>query len=249
MSKHVESLRAIFKKIASGENPQDLKEEIKSILREIPPAEFGEAENALLEDGLAPENLRHLCTAHIEIMDEQNQSSKPPVGHLVRTFMDEHDEILHFLDLLETINQKIQKAETKGDIAEEDKRALIDISSKLEGAEPHHKREEEVLFPAMEENGVYGPPEMMRIEHVDLRVNKQALLEVANKLEEMDFKNFKDESQKYAEFIIFNLRDHIFKENNILYPTALEALTDEAIWQDLKNKCDEIGYCSFTKSH
>ena len=41
-------------------------------------------------------------------------------------------------------------------------------------------------------------------------------------------------------------RDHIFKENNILYPTSLEVIQDADTWQKLKDACDKIGYCCFT---
>jgi DUF438 domain-containing protein len=41
------------------------------------------------------------------------------------------------------------------------------------------------------------------------------------------------------------LRDHIFKENNVLYPAALEVIEDESVWTRLKQECDKIGYCCF----
>lgn len=239
-------LSEIFKRINAGEDPQKLKTEIKEILRDIKPEDFAMAEQDLINDGLAPEDLRHLCAAHIELMDEQNQSSRPPAGHPVNTFMAEHDEILHFLDMLEILNAKVQTAKSNSDLSVEDKDKLAYVAKHLEAAEPHHKREEDILFPAMEERGVFGPPEMMRMEHVDLRANKKALNELVKKIETMDFKDFQTNAKKYSEFIIFNLRDHIFKENNILYPTALDVIQDQKIWDDIKKKCDKIGYCCFT---
>jgi DUF438 domain-containing protein len=47
-------------------------------------------------------------------------------------------------------------------------------------------------------------------------------------------------------FIASTLREHIFKENNILYPMALQVVADEGVWQRLKTECDAIGYCCFT---
>ncbi len=44
------------------------------------------------------------------------------------------------------------------------------------------------------------------------------------------------------------LRDHIFKENNILYPMAVQVILEPEKWADMKLKCDEIGYCCFTPS-
>lgn len=60
------------------------------------------------------------------------------------------------------------------------------------------------------------------------------------------FKEVKEKVDDTAKYIVFNLRDHIFKENYILYPTAIEAIQDNEIWDDMKRRCYEIGYCGFT---
>ena len=49
-----------------------------------------------------------------------------------------------------------------------------------------------------------------------------------------------------AGFIVPTLREHIYKENNILYPAALQVIEDDRVWQKLKDECDSIGYCCFT---
>jgi hypothetical protein len=36
------------------------------------------------------------------------------------------------------------------------------------------------------------------------------------------------------------------KIKSLIYHTAIEALKDNEIWNYIKNRCDEIGYCSFT---
>jgi DUF438 domain-containing protein len=38
---------------------------------------------------------------------------------------------------------------------------------------------------------------------------------------------------------------HIYKEDNILYPMALQVIPKDE-WETIKKKCDEIGYCCFT---
>jgi uncharacterized protein (DUF2249 family) len=51
--------------------------------------------------------------------------------------------------------------------------------------------------------------------------------------------------RELAGYIVPNLRAHISKENNILYPTALKSL-EEKQWEAMKEKFDAIGYCCFT---
>ena len=45
--------------------------------------------------------------------------------------------------------------------------------------------------------------------------------------------------------LCMTLRAHIEKENNILYPMALQCITDDKKWEEMKIKCDDIGYCCF----
>jgi len=86
----------------------------------------------------------------------------------------------------------------------------------------------------------------MRMEHDDLRTKKKALKEAVENVSRLDFNEFKEMVDKASKYIIFNLRDHIFKENHILYPTAIESIKEKETWEDMKRRCDEIGYCSFT---
>ena len=58
--------------------------------------------------------------------------------------------------------------------------------------------------------------------------------------------NLRVKQNEASKYIIFNLRDHIFKENYILYPSSLEVIEEKEVWDDMKKRCDEIGYCSFT---
>ena len=46
-------------------------------------------------------------------------------------------------------------------------------------------------------------------------------------LEVLDFNEFKEKVDDTSKYIIFNLRDHIFKENYILYPTAIESIQEK----------------------
>jgi DUF438 domain-containing protein len=86
----------------------------------------------------------------------------------------------------------------------------------------------------------------MRMEHDELRARKRLLKETASKVDSMDFKTYKARVDETAKYIVFNLRDHIYKENYILYPTALDAIQDDELWADMKNRCDKVGYCDFT---
>ena len=61
----------------------------------------------------------------------------------------------------------------------------------------------------------------------------------------MDFRDFTRRLDEVVRFLAPTLREHIFKENNILYPTALEVIDNTEVWVRLKGECDKIGYCCF----
>jgi len=87
---------------------------------------------------------------------------------------------------------------------------------------------------------------MMRLEHAELRKSKEELREISQGFNENNFKELKKKLDEVSNFIASFLRDHIFKENNILYPMALEAIQEKDVWQKIKRDCDKIGYCCFT---
>jgi hemerythrin-like domain-containing protein len=100
----------------------------------------------------------------------------------------------------------------------------------------HHTKEEELLFPALEEVGVSresGPIGVMLKEHQlgrDYVANMTAALA-----------RYSDDGEKAARDLVKNARDyitllaqHIEKENNVLFPIADKNLSDEKqaeIWE------------------
>ena len=242
----IAELTQILERLNSGEDPTKVKADAKRFLTTVDPKDLAIAEQQLVEKGLDPVELQKLCPLHMELLDDQTSllKAKLPAGHIIATLISEHETLLCFLDDLDFVNQSIQKmgkySPQRGEYVR-----LQHIAEQLIGAEPHHKREEEILFPELEKRGVYGPPMVMREEHTQLRQYKRKLLELAQKVAEMDFPDFTRQLGEVVHFLVPALREHIFKENNILYPTALEVIDDEEIWSQLKGDCDRIGYCCF----
>ncbi len=81
----------------------------------------------------------------------------------------------------------------------------------------------------------------MRQDHEKFKSRKKRLLERSKAPEQHS-----EEIKELIDFLVFELRDHIFKENNILYPTALEELGD---WEAIRKEGDKIGYCTFLPIH
>lgn len=246
-NKKIEKLTQILQKLNQEGVTEALRKEALDIVANISPIELSIAEQNLIEKGMNPQDLRHLCDIHMEVLKDELDKIKTKIepGHVVHTLIAEHDKILEFLTQLEEINLKIQKSESY-DSALEQIEALKTVTFNILDAENHHQREEKVLFTEMEDREITGPTRIMRMEHEDLRSKKKFLKVVAEEASNSNFIEFKAKVDDTSKYIIFNLRDHIFKENYILYPTAIEAIKGKETWQDMKKRCDEIGYCGFT---
>jgi len=246
-NKKIEKLTEVLQRLNQEGVTEALRKEALAIVSKISPIELSIAEQGLIEKGMDPKELRHLCDIHMEVLKGELDKIKTKIepGHVIFTFIAEHDKILEFLTQLEEINFRIQKLEKYNSSLEEIE-ALKTVVDNILDAENHHQREEQVLFIELEARQITGPTRIMRMEHEDLRAKKKFLRQAAEEASELDFAEFKEKVDDTSKYIIFNLRDHIFKENYILYPTAIEAITERETWQDMKIRCDKIGYCGFT---
>jgi DUF438 domain-containing protein len=246
-NKKIEKLTRVLQKLNEEGVTEALRKEALDIVSTISPIELSIAEQNLIEKGMKPQDLRHLCDIHMEVLKDELDKIKTKIepGHVIHTLIAEHDKILEFLTQLEEINTNIQKAASYDSSLEEIEK-LKTVMFNILDAENHHQREEKVLFTEMEDREITGPTRIMRMEHEDLRIKKEFIKILAKDASQLDFNYFKEKVDDTAKYIIFNLRDHIFKENYILYPTAIESIQGKEIWNDMKIRCDEIGYCGFT---
>lgn len=243
----VDNLVELLQKLNSGDITPELRQQALQMVKNVDPLELSLAEQKLIENGTKPEDLRHLCDIHMEVLKDELDKLRVALtpDHVLTTLIEEHDEILKRLNRLEVLNSNIQKMENY-DSSSSVFKELLNVAVEVIGAEPHHKREEDVLFPELEARGVTGPTRVMRMEHDMLRAKKKEIKALAENVETMGFIEFKTQLNEAAKYLIFNLRDHIYKENHILYPSSVETLVDKNLWLEMKKSCDKIGYCSFT---
>lgn len=94
----------------------------------------------------------------------------------------------------------------------------------------HHKKEEGVLFPAMEAAGIPaegGPIAVMLAEHQEGRRLTSAMRVGAEKLQSGDIAAREGVAQNALQYVAL-LRQHIAKEDNVLFPMADQAIQGSA---------------------
>jgi len=253
MSETAESKKKIMKKIIaqlhSGTPVSEVKETFKRVLGGISPLEIAKIEQELIKEGMPRQEIQRLCDVHLAVFREQLEKQKleVPLGHPISILTEEHKILLQLSEKLNTIVNRIQEESHVGDVADEAKQ-LKHIAEELLDAEKHYLREENVLFPFLEKHGITEPPAVMWIEHNQIRDTKKQLYSIVKNYSAISFQDFRKQLGETAKSLGNILSSHFFKENNILFPTALRVITDEE-WKDIRKEFDEIGYCCFTPQH
>lgn len=235
-------LTAILKRLNDGGDPAAASEEAREFLASVSPTDLARAEQALLDDGWTPHELRHLCAIHLQVAGDQRQAMKGKLapGHILRTMLEEHEVILGVVDELAAVSRAIQAMDRydgrRGELA-----GLVRVARQLAATDGHHRREEEVLFLELERWGISAPGRILGTQHAELRTYTRALLEMAEGVGHMDFDEFKNRLNVTTALISVTLRDHILTEDNILYPTALEVIDDEQVWDRMNEASYRIG--------
>ena len=242
-------LKELIKQLHAGVSPEEVKERFKEALKGISPLEISRIEQELIEEGMPREEIQRLCEVHLAVFREQLERQKPHVapGNPVSILMEEHKVLQGLLEKMLEIVNRVQQTEEPHSVAEEINH-LRHIAEDFLDAEKHYLREENVLFPLLEKHGVREPPAIMWKEHDEIRGWKKKLHKLIESYESMSFQDFKRELGETATSLNSLLSSHIFKENNILFPTALRLVTEQE-WAEALEDFDEIGYCCFTPEH
>ena len=242
-------LKQILKRLheAGPDELPKVKKELSTYIKGVDPTELALAEQELIQEGVSRQEMKRLCDVHLEVMKESlGVGAKPiklPASHPISILKDEHKIIKRNLKKLKRILEKLKVA-TSFDKAKRQIDTLKELSHFFLETEKHHQREEEAIFPRLEAHGITEPPQIFKEDHIEFKSKKKNLHEIALEAEKKDFREFVETITPIIEFLTNNLVDHIYKEDNILYPMALKTL-DKAEWPDVRKKFDAIGYCCF----
>jgi hemerythrin-like domain-containing protein len=146
-----------------------------------------------------------------------------------QNLMHDHETILQSLKITESMAKQARKGV---DIEAEDVKQVVEFL-KLFADKFHHGKEEDMLFPALCDEGFskdFGPVAIMLHEHIEGR-NFIRLMNDSVSGETVDKKVFADAALGYT----YLLRSHIDKENNILFPMGDQRLP-QIIQQELMER-------------
>jgi hypothetical protein len=220
----IDTLKNIIKELHAGKDPESQKKKFQELIKDVAPWEIAQMEQRLIGEGMPETEIKNLCEVHVQVFKEALEHKTVPglpAGHPVHTFMLENRKDEEILSQANGIKDYLKQKE-----------ALLSILEALSEIEKHYVRKENQLFPIIETKGITGPSKVMWALHDDIRhmikdVRKQV---VDAKMEKVAL-----------DALIKMINDMIYKEEHILFPMALETLSEDE-WAKVRNGEEEIGY-------
>jgi uncharacterized protein len=232
----LEELHAIVKDLHAGKTVEEVKPRFEELIADVEATEIAAMEQKLIEGGVPDSEVKRLCDVHVQVFAdalEGHEEVKVPAGHPIDTFRRENQALLQVTASLRKVAERIGEPPVREEW-ERLKPALGGVLERLLEADKHYLRKENQLFPFLEKHGVEGPSKVMWAIHDDIRdLLKQAREALAE-----------DEASlavSTAQAVAKMADDMVTKEEQVLYPMAIDTLTDEE-WRDIRAGEDEIGY-------
>lgn len=239
-SRRKEVLKNILHQLHEGKPVDEIKKEFAAFLQEVSAEEIPEIEQMLIDDGMPVAEIQNLCDLHVAIfresLDQQEQPEMIP-GHPVYSFREENREAANILESLRKALEELTLSPNSGNL----KIARMQLE-KMKEYNLHYLREENLLFPYLEQYNFSGPSAVMWGIHDDIRDSWNALLKLLESGSGNDQKYFVKQVEKIFTPFETATKEMFYKENKILYPAALERLS-ETDWGDIRSQEADIGYC------
>ena len=220
----IETMKNIIKDLHAGKDAESQKKKFGELIKDVAPWEIAQMEQRLIAEGMPATEIKSLCDVHVKVFQEALEHQAVPglpAGHPVHTLMFENRACEGILREAEGIQDFVKEKDN-----------LLSILDRLSQIDRHFLRKENQLFPILEAKGVTGPSKVMWALHDDIRgfikdVRKRV---TDNKMERVAIAA-----------LVKMVKDMIYKEEQILFPMALETLNEEE-WVKVRTGEEEIGY-------
>jgi DUF438 domain-containing protein len=246
--KRQEILKDLIQELHAGKSVDDVKGAFARLIQDVDPSEIAEMEQSLIAEGLPETEVKRLCDVHVavfrESLDAQAQARPETIpGHPVHTFLAENaaaEKVLAALqeamDVLQATPGTAQLAKTRQELA------------RLREYETHYVRKENVLFPYLERHNFSGPSTVMWAIHDDVRAGWKALDQLLVAGPNDDWATFNASLDEIFVPLKTAISEMFYKEENILFPTALKKLSQEE-WVEIRAQESGVGYCYVEPGH
>jgi len=242
----IEIMKGLIRQLHSGETEEKVKAQLESMLDEADYSDVFVMEVQLVKEGIAAESVQKLCDTHTRVLKKHLDLQETPrtiPGHPVHTFVQENRELNKTTARIRLIMKQLDAMPDEAD-AIEPMRDIQGLLNNLMDVDKHYRRKEYLLFPFFEKKDLPGPAMVMWGKHDEVR---EILRQTIAGLQESQAMSVA-EAKAYNLFTVAPaveaIDDMVYKEEKILFPTALDLLTEQD-WYEIYIQSDEYGYCLY----
>lgn len=242
----VEIMKSLIRQLHNGVAEEQVKHQLETMLDE---ADYGDVflmEVQLVQEGISAEKIQELCDTHTRVLKKHLDLSETPEtvpGHPVNTFVQENRELTKTTGQIRLLMKKLAALPDEAD-ATEPMRAIQQLLNNLMDVDKHYRRKEYLLFPYFEKNNLPGPPMVMWGKHDEARNLLRETIAGLQQIESLNAAEAKAYNMFTVSPAIETIDDMIYKEEKIMFPTALDLLTEQD-WYEIYLQSDEYGYCLY----
>jgi DUF438 domain-containing protein len=236
-------LKELILMLHAGESQESVQRELVQTLGSIPYGEVVEVEQELLEEGLPQEEVLKLCDVHSSVLEgnvDLSASKSIPVGHPVDVLMQENKALRAVIG---EANARLAALDQVEGSELQTALELTSLYNQLIDVDKHYLRKEYLLFPLLEKTGITGPPQVMWGKHDEIRDLLKGSLEVL-RTAGMTKEELLASREIVLQPAVKGVADMIVKEEEILFPMLMDALSD-AEWYEVQKQSLEFGYCLY----
>ncbi len=233
----LEELKAIVKGLHAGRTPDEMRPRFEELIQDVEAGEIAAMEQRLMEEGVPETEVKRLCDVHVQVFAgalDRHEAVSAPSGHPIDTLQRENQALLQVTATLRKLTVAIRGADDPQAEFARLRPGFESTLARVREMDRHYLRKEHQLFPVLERHGVEGPSKVMWALHDDIRA---ALKET----ETAACEGQGELAARGAELVAQTAEDMVTKEEKVLFPMALETLSD-AEWAEVRAGEGEIGY-------
>lgn len=248
MVSKAEKLTSLLRRVNNGEDPSKIREENFDFLRGLALTDVALAQGNLLNSGLTVSELTQMVPIYASkglIADQVSVlRCKVKDNHVIRSLLAEHEFVLGYIADLQRLSMIVlQMSELKDTSSEY--RKLIYIADHMRNFKRHMDFEDDVLFPKLTKNGFPNFFDQIKSDHLCIKIALNDLYVLIEEFDKYKLRDFKSKLMALAKYLYPVIKEHIFVENNIVYPISVDTFRDNILWSQIKELRDSMGYAMF----
>jgi uncharacterized protein len=243
----IQTMKEIITHLHRGGSPDEVRAHLRAMVRETDAGEIAAMEQELIAGGMPVAEVQSMCDLHAAVLKDVLVRIEPAQaapglspGHPVDTFRRENGALRRAAGRMRAAMRAVAALPDDARPVDEVV-AWRQTYNDLMDVEKHYQRKEQLLFSCLERHGITGPSKVMWGKDDEVRGLLKGLGEALG-ARDAAAAEWTVVIQALAEPALVALEAMIYKEEHILFPMALTALTEDE-WGEIWQQSPEYGYC------